>query len=477
MKKIIFLLCIPMFFSFAGCSNSGKENTVDQLQTTIANNSASKESRPVTAAPTASPTITPRIIKNINTEDNELLSNLEELSKSPRKFDTEGEKRALSFLVDKMTEYGYQTQTQEFSVYHLGRDWIYPASRQAYFEQNREEAKKFGTGKNVLATAVNPEGKKTLYITAHYDTTEDTNGIRDNGSGVVVAMEIARQLQGISLPVNVEFIFFSAEEAGLQGSAYFVSRLTREEKEHAIGCINIDVVGQKGDYEVILKTYQGQINILSVIMDEFHEFRHSWSLASDHTSFFMGEIPAIYFADDKTILKDITENPLEEIDIDRLKELTKLICDFIINFNPSEYEEILQDGFIKTYTDLPKTKEIAGFSLVQINKVLEENAAGSDTQYILENADGNKAVITEMDSRFLEEKLAKEIQEFDSYNDHVKYKISQDKDRITVQYTDSWIGYNYDVLEGNLTKEEALEILNSQSEFTNGGALLWELEE
>lgn len=74
-------------------------------------------------------------------------------------------------------------------------------------------------------------------------------------------MEIARQLKQINPPINIEFIFFSAEEVGMQGSSYFVSNLTNEEKENTLGCINLDVVGAKGNNTIVLKTNSSQIKM------------------------------------------------------------------------------------------------------------------------------------------------------------------------------------------------------------------------
>ncbi len=464
MKKIMFLFCFVLTIMIVGCSNKETESKQIQTNTTEENNSGSDSNRSIpTATPIEQPIITPEITKVVNVQDNELLNNVTELCKSPRCFGTDGEQRALSFLIDKMSEYGYETYTQEFSVYHIGTEWIFPSSKQVYFEQNREETKKFGTAMNLIATTANPDEKKTLYITAHYDTTDDTNGIRDNGSGVVTAMEIARQLQGINLPINIEFVFFSAEEAGIQGSAYFVSHLTQAERDNTLGCINIDVVGQRGDSCILLKTCSSQINVLSILMGEFHDFKNEWSEASDHKSFYMGEIPAIYFADDKVKTKDNTNVPLEELDIEKLKELTKIICDFIINFDVDHYYNVINNSYTKKYTDLPNTGKINDYSLIQVNKILKEDGAGSIKQYIWKKDNGNQVIITEMDSRFLKEDLVDEIQSFHTYNDYITYKIIEENSRTTIKYVDS-VSFRFYELKGNISQNEALKLLENQSD-------------
>ncbi len=474
MKKIFLIIFLIVLLLFPGCSHNNDTDLIKKSQSDKVNMTKDIMVSPTTV-PSTTVAIPPLPEKIINIEENELLNNIMDLSKSPRLFDTDGEKRALIFLISKMIEYGYEIETQEFNVYNKPNSDIYSTTLWQYFDKYSGENNSIGKGTNLIATTVNPDRKKTLYITAHYDTTGDTNGIRDNSSGVAVAMEISRQLQGINLPLNIEFIFFSAEEAGMQGSAYFVSQLSQEEKSNILGCINIDVVGEKGDNEILLKTYANQINVLSLLMDECYNFSHSNSEASDHMSFYMGQIPAIYFADEKVETKDRSSDPMIELDIDKLKELSKVICNFIIDFDLDTYYNMIINSYIKEYTDLPFTEDVLGYSLVQVNKILRKDGAGSDTQYILSNSDGEQVVITKKDNRFLTEELEAEIQSFDTYNEHVSYKVIENNDNILIKYQDNWLFIYYDILEGTLTKKEAFKLLNNQDKFTNYGTLVLDL--
>ncbi len=471
MKK--FLFCFFIILLLTSCSKLVKEDIENPIQ-----EKDFKENINITTPDTEMTTaITPEIAKNISLENNDLLINLQELSKSPRRYDTEGEQRALNFLIDKMMEYGYKTQTQELFVYKRTLEDVSAPTLWQYFDKYSAEKDSIGKATNLIATTSNQDGKKTLYITAHYDTTKDTNGIRDNGSGVVTVMEIARQLMGVSLPINIVFIFFSAEEIGMQGSTYFVSQLSQEERVNALGCINIDVVGEKGDNELYLKTFGGQINVLSLLMDDFHRFSHSNNVMSDHTSFYMGEIPAIYIADKDVLTTDNTNNPLDELDIEKLKKLVKILCEFLINFNMNDYNNLIKSSFVKEYTDLPETEEVSGYTLIQVNKVLKGNGAGSNKEFILKNSEGNQVIITEEDSRFLDDTLKSDIQNFNKLNDHAKYKaIYEAGNRIIIQYRDEWLGPIYNTLEGNISKDEALELLNNQDKFTKNGTLVNELD-
>jgi hypothetical protein len=491
MKKRIIFVMFLLSLLLVSCSHTDTEDGVKQLDTkdikNIEENNVNKDDKLNSMEENniennESKPVIQQEIKNITVEDNELYDNLKILCESPRIYNSDGEKRASEYLMKKLSEYGYQTKIQEFPVYKKSfDDFLSPSSVWQFFYKFTGNDNRIGTGKNIIATTTIPDGKKTLYITAHYDTTADTNGIRDNGSGVVTVMEISRQLQGINLPINVEFILFSGEEAGLQGSTYFVSQLTQEEKNNSLGCINIDVVGQQGDSEgdseVALKTYLSQINVLSLLMDKYHKFAHTRSEASDHTSFYMGEIPAIYLADKKVITKDTTVNPLDEIDIEKLKELTKIICDFILNFNLNNYDNAMKNSYTKEYTDLPDTEMIMGYTLIQANKILKESGSGSKIQYLLKNDKDNQLKITEEDNRFLDDELINQIENFDVYKEHIRYNFLEDEEEnIIIQYKDEWTSYNYGVLEGKITVDEALQLIEERSGFTQSGSLFFNLD-
>ena len=62
-----------------------------------------------------------------------------------------------------------------------------------------------------------------LVVGAHYDTTPDTQGANDNGSGVAVALTIAEELADDELPFDLRFVMFGAEETGLNGSFAYTS--------------------------------------------------------------------------------------------------------------------------------------------------------------------------------------------------------------------------------------------------------------
>ena len=75
-------------------------------------------------------------------------------------------------------------------------------------------------------------------------------GADDNASGVAVMLELARVFASGEKPMrNVVFIAFSAEEAGLRGSRYYVEHPAFP-LDQVIGVVNLDTVGRLGNQPV-----------------------------------------------------------------------------------------------------------------------------------------------------------------------------------------------------------------------------------
>lgn len=99
------------------------------------------------------------------------------------------------------------------------------------------------TGKNILGTLPGTNAADTVIIVdAHYDTVSNAPGADDNGSGTVGVMEIARLLSRYPARRTLRFIGFDLEEAGLVGSARYVSGgLPANEK--VAGVFNFEMIG------------------------------------------------------------------------------------------------------------------------------------------------------------------------------------------------------------------------------------------
>lgn len=91
------------------------------------------------------------------------------------------------------------------------------------------------------------ESGETVIVGAHYDTTPDTQGANDNGSGLSVVMTMAELTAGAEYPFTVRFVLFGSEEIGLFGSRHYVDTLSEREVEATIAMLNFDVPGS-GDH-------------------------------------------------------------------------------------------------------------------------------------------------------------------------------------------------------------------------------------
>lgn len=171
------------------------------------------------------------------------------------------------------------------------------------------------SGRNVIGFVDNGAAK-TVVIGAHYDhlgkgeyenslhrgKPEIHNGADDNASGTAVLIELARKLKLEGKKNNnYLFIAFSGEELGLLGSGYFTKNPTLQ-AEQLNYMINMDMVGRLDE-----NIKQLGINGIgtspawdSVIFDTVNTgLTIKTSLSgmgpSDHSSFYLRNVPAIHF--------------------------------------------------------------------------------------------------------------------------------------------------------------------------------------
>lgn len=167
------------------------------------------------------------------------------------------------------------------------------------------------TGKNVVAFIDN-KAKNTVIIGAHFDHLgyggdgslyRDSikaihNGADDNASGVAVMLNLASKLKNTNTNNNYLFIAFSGEEMGLLGSNYFVKNPTINTKAVSY-MINMDMVGRlkdsalavygTGTSPIFKQTLKSHNNKFKLIQKE------SGVGPSDHTSFYLADIPSLHF--------------------------------------------------------------------------------------------------------------------------------------------------------------------------------------
>ena len=168
---------------------------------------------------------------------------------------------------------------------------------------------------------IDNKAKNTVIVGAHFDhlgygedgnslegkSKQIHNGADDNASGVAAMIELARMLQASDLKQNnYLFVAFSGEELGLQGSKYFVQHPTID-LGFATYMINLDMVGRINDANPTIKVggfgtspswsssyattgkkgiYKGSL---------LFNFDSSGTGPSDHTSFYLKNIPVLFY--------------------------------------------------------------------------------------------------------------------------------------------------------------------------------------
>lgn len=170
------------------------------------------------------------------------------------------------------------------------------------------------TGHNVIAFLDN-HAPSTIVIGAHYDHLgygdEGSlyaggkaihNGADDNASGTGALIELATLIrQSNYTNSNYLFMAFSGEEKGLLGSNYFVKHPTIDLK--TVSCmINMDMVGRlKTDEKTLIVNGAGTSPRWKALLDSSVvdgikiKTSESGVGPSDHTSFYLRDIPSLHF--------------------------------------------------------------------------------------------------------------------------------------------------------------------------------------
>ncbi len=166
------------------------------------------------------------------------------------------------------------------------------------------------TGRNVIGYIDN-NSENTVIIGAHYDHlgygNEGSlhrgekaihNGADDNASGVSVMLNLADKLKTTNRNNNYLLMAFSGEEMGLLGSNYFLKNATIDTKKVNY-MINMDMVGRLKDSTLAVygtgtsPLWSQTINSLN--SDFKLVEKESGVGPSDHTSFYLNDIPVLHF--------------------------------------------------------------------------------------------------------------------------------------------------------------------------------------
>ncbi len=226
-----------------------------------------------------------------------------------RETGTRGEQLAAAYIAERFENMGLSAAGDHGTWYQTftGTELPHPHASE---EDGREIE-----GINVVGFIDN-EAPYTVVIGAHYDhlgwgergslyqgdTLAIHYGADDNASGVAVMLYLASRLsEGIHTSNNYIFIAFSGEEKGLWGSGYWTRNPTMVSIDGLNYMLNFDMVGRLSDERSLMINGTGTSSLWERRLPRANRsnldltFSQSGIGGSDHTSFYLVDVPAIHF--------------------------------------------------------------------------------------------------------------------------------------------------------------------------------------
>ncbi len=226
-----------------------------------------------------------------------------------RETGTDGEVKAANYIAERFKELGIQPKGTEGYLQPFRFAPKTDPHQEIDFTSSTDGTI---TGHNVIGFLDN-SAATTIVIGAHFDhlgyggqgslhrgEKAIHNGADDNASGVAIMLYLAGKLkESENKNNNYLFIAFSGEEMGLLGSNYFVKNPTID-LSTVNYMINMDMVGRlKSDKTLAVHgvgTSPRWSQTLNAVNKEFKLVEHESGVGpSDHTSFYLNNIPVLHF--------------------------------------------------------------------------------------------------------------------------------------------------------------------------------------
>jgi Zn-dependent M28 family amino/carboxypeptidase len=207
------------------------------------------------------------------------------------------------------------------------------------------------TGRNVIGFIDN-KMENTVIIGAHYDhlgygdegslhrgEKAIHNGADDNASGVSVMLNLADKLKNTNTNNNYLLMAFSGEEMGLLGSNYFVKNATIDTKKVNY-MINMDMVGRlKNSTLAIYGTGTSPIwsQTINSLNSDFKLIEKESGVGpSDHTSFYLNDIPVLHFFTGQHENYHKPSDDAELLNYDGMYQISEYIYAIISDLNDND---------------------------------------------------------------------------------------------------------------------------------------------
>lgn len=222
-----------------------------------------------------------------------------------REVGTEGERKAAEYIAERFRQLGLS------EGFESGYFQFFERRMKSNPHADPSPDDPVITGRNVGAFKDNGSAH-TIIIGAHYDhlgygsegslyTGEPAihNGADDNASGVATMLALADYFSNKAMDNNFLFLAFSGEEKGLWGSNFFVDNNPLD-NEDVNFMINLDMVGRLNEENKLAVYGTGTSPVWN---KELKSVKSKFSFAmsesgvgpSDHTSFYLEDIPVLAF--------------------------------------------------------------------------------------------------------------------------------------------------------------------------------------
>lgn len=259
-----------------------------------------------------------------------------------REAGTPGERMAADYIAARFEQIGLKP---------AGRngDWFY----QFDFKYNPNPHAAGGEARKGINVAgyIDNKAKSTVVIGAHYDHLGHGafgsrhkgepaihNGADDNASGVGGLLQLAHYLKTTkkARKNNYLFVAFSAEELGLIGSKILASDSLFFDKKRTNYVLNMDMIGRLNEEKVLVVNGAGTSPAWKPALETVArgagltlKTTDSGMGASDHTSFYLQDIPVLHFFSGQHSEYHTPADDAEKINYEGLLDITNLMTGLI----------------------------------------------------------------------------------------------------------------------------------------------------
>ena len=286
-----------------------------------------------------------------------------------RETGTPGEEAAANFIAAKFKENGLKPLGEEGTYFQT---FSFKPKPHPHASEKEMENVEPVLGKNVIAFLDNG-AEYTIILGAHFDHLGEGNhqegslyagdeprihnGADDNASGTAVIMMLAEELKSRKDLTNNNYLFiaFSGEEKGLFGSSYF-SKNSTISLDQVNYMINLDMVGRYREEKGLAINGTGTSPIwddrikkvnkqdITIVSDP------SGIGPSDHTSFYLKDIPVLHFFTGQHEDYHKPSDDIEKVNFEGMIMISNFIKDLIASLNwegKLEFNETKQENSTK----------------------------------------------------------------------------------------------------------------------------------